>query len=172
MSRGSRSSQSFRRQTKAIHLAYTTHMSNEEIAEELGVTPDTVSRYINDTPEAEQVSEMMRREREQVRILAIQELKRQLMDAGERSRSAEKPVKIWQQDGQVQTRDVRDDSGQLVDMEPVPVDVEILPDEEARYVSRKEVRDILKQLAKLTGANEPQQHEVSIVDEWRDSANE
>lgn len=157
---------------KAIHLRYTTKMTQQEIADELGVARQTIISYLNDGPTSEEVDEVMQKAKQETRLMAVNELKRQLMEAGSRSRTAEKPVKVWQQNGQIQTRDVRDDSGQMVDMEPVPVDVEMLPDEEARYVSRKEIREILRQLTKLVGANEPEEHTVTVVDEWRDSANE
>lgn len=158
---------------QAIHRFYTSGETRHEIAEDLDVHPGTVTNYINSGPDQEVVNEMMRKARDETRVIAVNELKRQLMEAGERSRSAKKPIKVWQDEhGNVNVRDVRNDSGQLVDREPVPFDVEILPDEDARYISRREVREILDRLVKLTGAQEPEQHQIQIVDKWKESAHD
>lgn len=161
-----------RRVQRAIHLHWMSDMSREEIADELDVSYRTVNRYLDEGPTAEEVNQVVQKAKRDTRMMAIRELKQQLLEVSSRKQSAKRPVKIYQQNGQIQTRDVRDDTGQTIDMEAVPVDVKMLPDEEVRYVSRKEIRSILDDLISLTGASEPQQHEVSIVDDWRESAND
>ena len=156
--------------TKAIHMSIMKGMSNREIAEELGVTEDTVSRYVNDTP-SESVQHVMEQVQKETRSLAVEELKQQLYEAGSRARSAKKPMKVWQDsDGTVYVNEIVNGEGQVVDREPIPADIKMLPDEEVRFYSRKEIRDILDKLIKLTGAAEPEQHEVKLVDAWTESA--
>lgn len=146
---------------KAVHWDYTTKMTRQEIAEKLGVEKSTVDYYISQGSQDSDVQRMMDNEAKRVRLTAVRELKRQLIEASSRSQTAEKPVKVWQDsDGNMRVRSVRTDNGELVDREPVPADVEMLPDEQARYMSRKEARDILDQLADFTGAKEPK--EISV----------
>jgi len=58
-------------------------------------------------------------------------------------------------------RDVRDEeTGEVVKRVPIPNDIELGVDAEARYYARAEVRDILDQLTDLVGAKEPEQVEV------------
>lgn len=136
-------------------------MQVSDIARALGVGEATVRNYIHSEP-AREVQEMMDHVEAQVRVAAVQELKRQLREAGERSRSAMKPVKVWQgPDGSLNVRDVIE-NGEVVDRHAVPTDVELMPDEEARYMSRREAREIVDQLVKLTGAGETTQLGVTI----------
>lgn len=154
---------SFRR-TVAIHWEWTTNYSREEMASALGVTPQTIRAYLNDGPN-EEVKEVISDLESEVRTVAVMELKQQLKAAGQRSRSAEKPVKVWQDEsGNLRVRDVRDEDGQLVKKVPLPDDVELGADEEARYYARAEVRDIIEQLTDLVGAGEPDEHNVSLTD--------
>jgi len=150
------------RRSVAIHWEWTTEYSREEIASALGVTKPTVGRYIRDGP-TDAVREQMDGLEAEVRMIAVAELKEQLRAAGHRSRTAEKPVKVYKNnDGEIGVRDVRDDdTDELVTKQPVPQDIELLPDEEARYYSRIEARDIIDQLTDLTGAGEPDQVEVA-----------
>ena len=94
---------------RAIHLRYTSNKSLEEIGEELNVTSETVRSYLNETP-AQEVQEKLVEQQAEARIIAYEELKRQLREAGERSRSAEKPVMIFEnEDGELEVRDIHDD---------------------------------------------------------------
>jgi len=149
------------RRTIAIHWNWVSEYTHAEIADALGVTEQTVKRYLQDGPNQE-VRDLMNDIESQVRLVAVAELKEQLRAAGSRSRTAEKPVKIYKnEDGEVEVRDVRDeDTGELVTKKPIPQDIQLMPDEQARYYARAEARDILEQLIDITGAGEPDQVEV------------
>lgn len=147
------------RRTIAIHWEWTTEYTREEMALALGVSEDTINRYLRGGIN-EEVKEVIHRVEGEVRLAAVTELKRQLKTAGHRARTAEKPVEVWEEDGEIHVVDQADDTGEIVDRYPVPADYELLPDGEARYYARKEVREILEQLADLTGAAEPEQVEV------------
>lgn len=79
------------------------------------------------------------------------------------SRSAEKPVKVWtDDDATLNVREVVDeDTGEVVKRIPMPVDLEMGPDDEARFYARKEIREALDMLIDLVGAAEPEQVELS-----------
>jgi predicted transcriptional regulator len=149
------------RRTVALHWDWTTEYSHEEIASALGVTRVTVERYHEDGP-TEAVQEKMDGVESEVRLAAVSELKEQMRRAGSKSKTAEKPVKIYRNDdGEVEVRNIHDDeTGELVTKKPVPQDIEILPDQEARYYARAEVREIIDQLVELVGAAEPDKHEI------------
>lgn len=149
------------RRTIAIHWEWTTEYSREEIAAALGIQKRTVDRYIREGPTDDVQAQLADVEAE-VRMVAVAELKEQLRAAGHRSRTAEKAIKIYENDeGEVEVRDVHDDeTGELITKKPVPQDIDLLPDEEARYYARAEARDIIEQLVDLVGAAEPEQHEV------------
>ena len=142
------------RVTRAIHDHFLTSKSWEEIADPLGVSVRTAKSYVNEPP-AEEVREILSDQAKTVRIAAVEELKEQLRAAGERSRSAEKPVEVWEEDGHLHVADQRNERGELVDRYAIPADYELAPDEERRYYARTEVREILELLADLTGASEP-----------------
>lgn len=148
------------RRTIAIHWEWTTEYSREEMAAALGVTEKTVERYLSQGPNDE-VREQMADVESEVRLAAVAELKSQLKAAGHRSRTAEKPVTIYETaDGDIEVRDVHDDeTGELLAKKPVPQDMQLLPDEQARFYSRDEAREIIEQLVDITGAGEPEQHE-------------
>jgi predicted transcriptional regulator len=143
------------RQSIAIHWNWTTEMTREEIARALGVTSRTVTEYLSSGPNQE-VKELMNDVESEVRLVAVAELKSQLQAAGEKARSAEKPVKMYaDESGDIIVRDVYDDeTGEVVKRYPVPRDFELLPDEEARHYARRESREILDQLVDITGAGE------------------
>jgi len=147
---------------RAVHLWMTTNMTQTEIGDELGVSRETVNRYIHDPP-ADEVRETLTEQARQVRLSAFQELQRQLREAGERSRSAEKPVKVWtDDDGDLTVKDKRDpETGEKLGVFPLPDDMEMGADEQARYYSRGEIRDILEMLIDLVGAAEPDEVELS-----------
>lgn len=149
------------RRTIAIHWEWTTEYSREEMAKALGVTRQTINKYIREGP-TDDVKEQIKSVESEVRMVAVAELKQQLKAAGSRSKTAEKPVEIFENDaGEVEVRDVRDDdTDELITKKPIPQDIDLLPDEEARYYARAEVRDIIDQLVDLVGAAEPDQVEV------------
>lgn len=153
------------RRTKAIHWNWTTDATHAEIADALGVTKKTVRNYLNDGP-TDAVQEQMNRVESEVRLVAVSELRDQLRAAGERSRSADKPVKVWTDaDGNLRVKDKRDpETEELLGKFAVPDDMKLGADEEARYYARAEVREILEQLIDLTGASEPQEHELTLTD--------
>ena len=148
------------RQTVAIHWNWTTEYTQEEMASALGVTRQTVQRYLSEGP-TEAVREQMHGVEKEVRMVAVAELKEQLQAAGQRSRSAEKPVKVWPEDGQLHVVDkVDEQSGKIVDKYALPESFELGKDGKTRYFAREEVREILEQLVDITGAAEPERQEI------------
>lgn len=151
------------RRTKAIHWNWTTDATHAEIAEALGVTERTVRNYLNDGP-TDAVREQMERVESEVRTVAVSELRAQLQAAGSRAKTATKPVKVYENDaGELEVKDVELEGG-MTKKVPVVQDMELLPDEQARYYARDEVRDILEQLVELVGAADAQEHEVTLTD--------
>jgi len=153
------------RRTIAIHWKWTTAYTDEEIATALGVSEHTVRRYYREGP-TDEVKAQMDGVESEVRLIAINELREQLREAGHRSRTAEKPVKIWtDDDGHLQVNDQREpETGELTGRYAVPADLELGADEEARYYARAEVREILEQLTDLVGAAEPEEVNLSLGD--------
>lgn len=148
------------RRSIAIHWHWTTEHSAEEIAQALGVTEQTVERYLHSGP-GEEVKEQLANVEQEVRLVAVQELREQLQAAGHRSKTAEAPAKVWEDDdGNLNVKTITDEDGEVVKRVPVPENLELLPDEEARYYAREEVREILDQLCELVGAKEPEEHRV------------
>lgn len=148
------------RVNRAIHLWFTTDMTQAEIGDELGVSQQTVNEYIH-SPPAEEVKETLETQATQVRLMAFEELRRHLREAGARSRTAKKPVKVYENDdGELEVQDIELESGQVKKI-PVVQDLELLPDQEARYYARQEIRDALEMLIDLVGAGEPDELELS-----------
>lgn len=142
-------------------MHYCRDMSIAEIAEELDLTERTIKEYLYSEP-SQEVQEMVEWRSKQVRVMALEELRQQLKVAGEKSRSAEKPVKVWPEDGDIKITDIQDDAGNTVDRIPIPDDFDLLPDETARFFRREEVREIIEQMTELVGAKEPEQHELDV----------
>lgn len=148
------------RRAVALHWHWTTEYTTEEISKALGVQPRTVEKYLESTP-ADEIREQLKDVETEVRYVAVQELKDQLQAAGHRSRTAEATSEVWQDEaGNIHVREVTDDEGAVVKRVPVPDDYDLLPDEEARYYARAEVRDILDQLTDLLGVGEPEEMRV------------
>lgn len=148
------------RQAYAIQWWWSTDMSNEEIGDRLGVRPTTVKDYVHEGPGRE-VKQMMAAKEKQVRLVAVQELQEQLREVGTKSKTAETAVKIWaDDDGNVMVKDVRDEEGDVVKRYPVPQDVEIGDDEQARFYRRSEAREILDMLLDITGGWDPVEVEL------------
>lgn len=154
------------RRSKAIHWNWTTDATQAEIASALGVTERTVRDYLNDGP-TEDVKRLMDDVEAEVRMVAVAELREQLKAAGSRSKTAEKPVKVYENDdGELEVIDFETEEG-FEKKIPKVQDLQLLPDEQARYYSRQEVREILDQLTSLVGADEPEQHEVTLTEVLR-----
>ena len=153
------------RRTVAIHWKWTTEYTAAEIADALGVSEDTVRRYWREGPTGP-VKDAMADVEEEVRMIAINELKQQLQAAGHRSRTAEAPVKVWTDgSGHLRVMDkVEPETGAVTGKYPIPADLELGADAEARYYARAEVREILEQLTDLVGAAEPEEVNVSLGD--------
>lgn len=143
------------RVTCAIHDHFLTDKDWSEIAEPLGVSERTARSYVHEPP-GEEVREILSDQAATVRIASVEELKEQLREAGERKRTAEKPIEVWEEDGYLHVADQRDpETGELVDRYPIPADYELGADEEIRYYARTEIREIIELLTDITGASEP-----------------
>lgn len=144
---------------KALHWYWTRDLTQAEIGERLGVSREKVSEYINEAPQSEAVQEQLENLEVQVRYVAAEELREQLKQAGERARSPETPVKIWQDDdGELVVQDERDDHGEITGRYPVPQGFEMGPDEQERFYGRNEVREILDLLTDIVGAKAAERH--------------
>lgn len=156
------------RRTIAIKWNWTTEYTQAEIADALGVTEKTIRRYLSDGP-TDDVKRMMDGVEAEVRMVAVAELRDQLQAAGHRSQTAETPVKVWtDKHGDLMVKDKRNpETGELMGKFPVPQDMELGPDREARFYARKEVREILEQLTELVGAAEAEEVEVSLTEVLR-----
>lgn len=136
-------------------------MTQEEIGDELGVSRQTVNEYIH-SPPSEDVQNTLKEQARQVRMSAFSELQRHMREAGQRSRSAEKPIKVWRDDeGELNVQEITNDEGEVIKHIPIPADMVMGPDKEARFYARKEVREALDMLIDLTGAAEPERVELS-----------
>lgn len=148
------------RRAVAIHWNWTTEYEHAEMARALGVTDKTIRRYVKDGP-TQAVREKMEGIEADVRMIAVAELKDQLRRAGHKSRTAEKPVKVWTDgNGDLHVEDkINPETGQVAGKYAVPDDIQLGADEKARFYARTEVREIIDQLTDLTGAGEPEQYE-------------
>lgn len=143
------------RVTRAIHLHYTTALTQEEIADKLGVGERRVREYLSSEP-AKEVEQLVAEQQAQVRIAAFEEYRQQLRKLGSRKRSAEKPCKVWaDENGEVDTYEVTDDDGTRIDLKPVPQGIEMGPDHTERYYVRSEMREIMRDMRTLVGADAP-----------------
>lgn len=148
---------------KALYWYWTRDLSQAEIGEKLGVSERKVREYVNEAPQSQAVQEQLADLEAQVRYVAAEELREQLQAAGERARSAETPVKIWQdENGELVVQDKRNDDGEIEGRYPVPQGFEMGPDEQARFYGRSEVRDILDLLTDIVGAKAAERHEVDM----------
>jgi len=151
------------RRAVAIHWNWTTEYTRAEMAKALGVTEQTIRKYVREGP-TDAVQEQMDDVESEVRLVAVAELRDQLQAAGSRAKTAEKPVKVYENEcGEVEVDHVELE-GEGTKKIPKVQDIQLLPDEQARYYARSEVRDILDQLVDLVGAAEPEEVEVG----WRE----
>lgn len=150
---------------KALHWHWTTDMTQEEMADKLGVSQGKVSKYIREAPTSKAVQDQLETMEAEVRFIAVKELREQLKAAGSRARSAEKPVKIWENaNGDLHV--VRKKEGdKVVDRYPIPWDFELGVDEKGRYFGRQEVREILDLLTDIVGAKAADRQEIELSGE-------
>ena len=145
---------------KALYWYWTQDYSQQEIADKLGVSQRAVSNYVREAPTSDAIQKRLDDLETQVRYAAIEDLRSQLKEASRRE-TAEKPVKIWQdEDGNLCVNDKRDDSGQVIDRYPVPQDFELGADEQARFYARSEKREILDLLTDIVGAKAAERQKI------------
>jgi predicted transcriptional regulator len=160
--------------TRAINLTHTTERTQEEIADELGVSRTKVKEYLNTDP-AEDVEEFLAEQQAEVRKIATGEYKRSLKEVGEQARTAEEPVKVWtDEDDELRVRPIEKQVGtdgfgepifETVDLEAVPHDVEMGPDTIERYHRREEMREIMRDMRQMVGADAPEESKHEITGE-------
>lgn len=145
---------------KAIEWKFVRGWTNKRIAEELDVTPKTVSLYLNDPPE--DFERPIQHFKDELAFGTFERLRSQLHEANRRARNAEKPQKVFEYDenGNLKTERIHFDDGgsKLV---PKVKDLEMQPDEQARFYARQEEREIIEMLWSLAGVEEPTEVDVS-----------
>lgn len=144
---------------KALYWWWTKDLTQKEIGDKLGVSPQKVREYIREAPTSSAIQERVEDLEVQVRYAAAEKLREQLKQAGVRAESAEKPVKVWQNDaGDLIVRDERDEIGKLSGRYVVPASFEMGADEQGRFYGRSEVREILDLLTDIVGAKAAERH--------------
>ena len=151
------------RARKAMELKWTRDMTHEEIADELGVTRQTVSGYLNDPPE--ELKEPAQHFKQELIHGTVELLREQLATARERAENAEKidPVFETDENGELKTETIEFEDGSQKVI-PLVDDKEFAPHHEVRSYARKEARQIIQMLWNLSGAEEPEQFEHSGPD--------
>lgn len=145
---------------KALYWYWTKDLTQEEIGDKLGVSREKVNEYIREAPTSPAVEEAVEDLEIQVRYIAAEKLRDQLTTAGVRAESAEKPVKVWEdENGDLIVKDKRDEeTGELFGRYVIPNDFEIGVDEQGRYYGRSEVREIIDLLTDIVGAKAAERH--------------
>ena len=151
------------RARKAIEMKWTRDMTHQEIADELGVRPTTVSQYLNDPPD--ELKEPAAEFRQEIIHGTVEYLRQQLATARERAENAETPSKVFATDdnGDLVTQEIELEGG-MTKTVPVVEDMEMAPNHEVRSYARQEAREIIQMLWNLSGAEEPEQFEPSGPD--------
>lgn len=146
---------------KALYWYWTKDLTQEEIGEKLGVSQQKVAEYVRESPQSEAIQERLEDLETQVRYAAVEQLREQLKSAGARAESAEKPVKVWEDNhGNLCVKDKSNDDGEIVDRYAVPFDIEMGADEKARFYGRSEVREIIDLLTDIVGAKAAERHKL------------
>lgn len=141
------------RQRIAFNWVQRKGVPIEEVSERLGVSVDRVEKYVYSLDE--EVLQAMVHTRAEARALASQELQEQLQEVGRKKRTSETDVMVYtDEDGNLVKEEIEDENGQKHILK-VPQDIEMQPDEEARFYARQEIREILSMLLDLTGGWEP-----------------
>jgi hypothetical protein len=148
---------------KAVEWKYVRGWQNTKIADELGVEPETVSRYLNDPPD--ELKEPIESFKDDLAFSTMERLRSQLQEANDRARNAESPQKVFEfdDDGNLLTEEIHFEGGgsKLV---PKVEGMEMQPDEKVRYQARREEREIIQMLWKLAGVESPEKRELSTPD--------
>lgn len=148
------------RARKAVEWKFTRGWTNKEIAEELDVTPKTVSQYLNDPPE--ELREPIKHFKDELTVSTFERLREQLQEANRRAREAETPEKVFEydDDGNLISEEIHFEGGGSKHV-PKVKGMEMQPNEEARYYARAEEREIIEMLWNLAGVQEPDELELS-----------
>lgn len=149
---------------KAVEWKYTRGWSNRDIADELGVEPETVSRYLNDPPD--ELKDPIESFKDDLAFSTMERLRSQLAEVNRRAREAETPQKVFEfdDDGDLVTERIHFEDGgsKLI---PKVKDMEMQPDHEIRQYARREEREIIQMLWKLAGVEQPEKRELSTPDD-------
>lgn len=139
---------------RSIHLYYVKGWSQSEIGEEIGVSQQKVSEYIHEDP-GEEVREQIADRQARTREIAWETLTEHLRAAGRRADTAVAPNEVWTDDeGNVQTVEITDGQGNLLERNAVPQSHEMGPDTQERFYGRNEQREALELMAEITGVLE------------------
>lgn len=151
---------------KALYWYWARDMTQEEIGEKLGVGKSKVNEYIHASPQSDAVKEQLDNLETQVRFVAVEQLREQLKQAGSRAQSAERPVKIWEDDnGDLRVKDKHNDRGEVVDKFAVPANIEMGVDSEQRFYGRQEAREIIDLLTDIVGGKAAERHKHEVTGE-------
>jgi len=163
MSQGTPKGSEVYRARKCIEWEWSTDMTQAEMGDELNVSRRTVQRYLSDPPD--ELKDAAKCFKSQVVAVSVDRLKDHLAEARSRAENAEQPSKVfaYDDDGDLVTEEIEFEGGgsKLV---PKVEDMEMQPNQESRFYARKEEREIIEMLWRLTGAEEPDQHELDAGD--------
>lgn len=140
------------RAAEAVYLTYAEGLTQSEIADRLGVSQSAVSQMLHKEP-GSSVQDEITTQAAHTHQLTWMELTRQYRTVIERATTAMELTEDWG-DGEIQTADIRDDDGQVVERIPIPDGFSLGPDHEARADAEKEIREILDQMKTLTGGSD------------------
>lgn len=146
--------------------------SLSQIAEHLNVTEQTVTDYLNESPQAEDVSDSFEAVAEKTRVEIISDLRerlRRLRDLEEQFAKAVE-VQVTEYDVKQVRASVASDASDELDIEseiehkadvPVPSEFEEVPQFDRLRKVWSERRNTEEQLEDLLGLEEPDEHEVT-----------
>lgn len=144
---------------KAVEWKFTRGWTNKRIADELGVTPKTVSQYLNDPPD--ELADPIEHFKDELAFSTFERLRSQLQEANRRARTAESPDKVFEfdEDGDLVTETIHFEGGgsKLV---PKVKGMEMTPDHKVRAAARREEREIIAMLWELAGVEPPDEMAV------------
>lgn len=151
------------RARKAAEYKFVRGWTHEQIAEELDVTIQTVSGYLNDPPA--ELADPIDHLKEQLVLGTVSRLREQLAQAEQRAREAETPSKVFarDEDGNLKAREIPLEGGGTRWV-PVVEGMEMAPDHSTRAAARQEERRIIEMLWSLAGVEEPEEMAISGPD--------
>jgi len=148
---------------KAVEWKFTRGWTNKRIAEELDVTPQTVSEYLNDPPE--ELQDPIQHFKDELTLGTVERLREQLHEANRRAREAETPQKVFEfdEDGNLVTEEIHFEDGgsKLI---PKVEGMEMAPNHKVRAAARQEERRIIQMLWDLAGVEEPDELNIGGAD--------